>query len=157
MKRIPYVWQCAGALFLLIATASCGGPISTVTPAAPASSPSAAMPSQPAAHASAQPASAAASSTQAPSASHPSASGPVSLQVASPQDGAVVNTPQLQVSGAASPGAVVTVNDNVLIVGADGSFSTTISLDMGPNLVEIIASNDSGDSKTLDLTVTYQP
>lgn len=68
----------------------------------------------------------------------------------------MVNTPQLQVSGTASPGAVVTVNDTIILVGADGGFSASVALDSGPNLVEVIASNASGDQKTIDLTVTYQ-
>lgn len=69
----------------------------------------------------------------------------------------MVNTPQIEVSGMASAGAVVTVNDNIIIVGADGQFKTTIALDEGPNLIEIIASNDSGSETSVELTVTYEP
>ncbi len=83
--------------------------------------------------------------------------GPVSLQVLSPQDGAVVNAAQVLVSGTASPGAVVTVNDAILVVGGDGTFQSTVALDQGPNLVEVIASNASGSETTIDLTVTYEP
>ncbi len=157
MKRIPYLVQCAGALFLITLTAACGGPITTVTPAAQSST------SHPAAAATttsqgnaAQPTTLAAPATIV-SGQKPSSSGPLTLQVTSPQDGAVVNTAQVQVSGSASPGEVVSVNDAVLLVGADGSFSTRVSLVTGANLVEVIASNDSGDSKTIDLTVIYQP
>ncbi len=159
MKRSLYLWQCAGGLFLLL-TAACGGPITTVTPVAPASG------TQPAAAAPATHPAPAGSTSSAPAASAasqgsvagkmPSSGGPVSLQVNSPQDGAVVTTPQVQVSGTASPGAVVTVNDTIILVGADGGFSATVTLDAGPNLVEVIASNDSGDQKTIDMTVTYQ-
>lgn len=82
---------------------------------------------------------------------------PLTLQILSPQDEAVVDTPQVDVTGSASAGAVVSVNDAILIVGADGRFSTTIDLDEGPNLIEVIASNDNGDEMSVILTVTYEP
>ena len=81
----------------------------------------------------------------------------LSLVVLSPIDGAIVTTSQVEVTGTASPGAVVTVNDSILLVGEDGKFETTISLDEGPNLIEIVTSNDAGDETTLELTVTYAP
>lgn len=156
MKRTPYPWQCAGVLFLILASA-CGGPITTVTPAAQSGTAAPAA-TQPGPAASAKPGAApsAAVPNQGSTGGQPSSSGPVSLQVTSPQDGAVVNTPQIQVSGTASPGAVVTVNDAIIVVGADGGFSASVALDAGPNLVEVIASNTTGDQKTIDLTVTYQ-
>jgi glucodextranase-like protein len=87
----------------------------------------------------------------------PPASGPVTIQITSPQDGATVNTPQVQVTGVSSPGAVVTVNDDILIAGPDGKFDSTVSLEDGLNLIEIVASNDSGSETSLELTVTYEP
>ena len=87
----------------------------------------------------------------------PPVSGPLSLRVVSPQDGATVSTAQIQVSGLASPGEVVTVNDSIIVVGADGQFQTTVSLDQGPNLIEVIASNNSGNETNVELTVTYLP
>ncbi len=87
----------------------------------------------------------------------PAASGPLLLRVLSPQDGATVGTAQIQVTGLATPGEVVTVNDNIILVGADGQFQTTVSLDQGPNLIEVIASNNTGNETSVELTVTYQP
>jgi hypothetical protein len=84
-------------------------------------------------------------------------SGPLWLQVLSPQDEAVVNTPQVDVIGLALPGAVVSVNDEILIVGDDQQFKTTATLDEGPNLIEIIASDENGHEISLTLTVTYEP
>ncbi len=136
----------------LLALAACS-PLLTETPQRTTTLPTPAAPS-------ATSMQGAAPATQVPQAAasvQPAAGGvPVALQVLSPQDGAVVNTPQIQVSGTASPGAVVTVNDTIILVGADGGFSAAVALDAGPNLVDVIASNDSGDSKTVDLTVTYQ-
>ena len=83
--------------------------------------------------------------------------GALSLQVLSPQDEAVVNTPQVDVIGSAPTGAVISVNDEILIVGDDGQFKTTVSLDEGPNLIEIIASDNDGNEMSLLLTITYEP
>ncbi len=84
-------------------------------------------------------------------------SGTVALQILSPQDGAVVNTPQIEVRGLAAPDTVVTINDDILIVDASGQFKDTVSLDEGPNLIEIIASDHSGNETSIDLTITYEP
>jgi len=87
----------------------------------------------------------------------PDTSGTLWLQVLSPQDEAVVNTPQVDVTGSAPAGAVISINDEILIVGDDGQFKTTISLDEGPNLIEIVASDDNGNETSLSLAVTYEP
>jgi hypothetical protein len=79
------------------------------------------------------------------------------LQVLSPQDEAVINTPQVDVIGSAPAGTVVSVNDEILIVGDDQQFKTTMSLDDGPNLIEILASDENGDEMSLLVTVTYEP
>ena len=89
--------------------------------------------------------------------SAPPVSGPLTLRVTSPQDGAIVSAPQIQVNGVATPGEVVTVNDNIILVGSDGQFQTTVLLDQGPNLIEVIASNNAGAETSVELTVTYQP
>jgi len=87
----------------------------------------------------------------------PEPSGTLWLQVLSPQDEAVVNTPQVDVIGSAPAGAVISVNDEILIVGDDGQFKTTVSLDEGPNLIEIIASDDNGNETSFILTIIYEP
>jgi hypothetical protein len=79
------------------------------------------------------------------------------LQVLSPLDGVVVNTPQVDVIGLAPAGTVLSINDDILIVGADGQFKTTLSLEEGPNLIEIVASDEAGNQTSLILTVVYEP
>jgi glucodextranase-like protein len=85
------------------------------------------------------------------------AAGTLVLQVLAPQDDSVVNAPQVDVIGLAPSEAVVSVNDDILIVGADGRFKTTISLNEGPNLVEVVASDENGNEVSQILTVTYEP
>jgi glucodextranase-like protein len=82
---------------------------------------------------------------------------PLYLQVTSPQDGDTVNTSQVDVVGSAPTGATVSVNDDIIIVGNNQQFKSTVALDEGPNLIEIIASDDSGNETSLELTVTYEP
>jgi hypothetical protein len=79
------------------------------------------------------------------------------LQVISPLDEAVVNTPQIDVTGSAPADTVISVNDDILIVGADGQFKSTVMLEEGPNLIEIIASDEDGNETSVLLTVTYEP
>ena len=83
--------------------------------------------------------------------------GTLLLQVLSPQDEAVVNTQQVDVIGSAPAGAVVTVNDEILIMSTEGQFKTTVALEEGPNLIEILASDENGNEASLLLTVTYEP
>ena len=82
---------------------------------------------------------------------------PVTLQVLLPQDGSLIEIEQCQVIGTTSPGAVVTVNDEILIAGSDGAWQTSVALDEGVNLIEVVASNSSGSEAFVELTVTYQP
>jgi hypothetical protein len=83
--------------------------------------------------------------------------GNLSLQVLSPLDEAIVNTPQVDVLGTAPAGAVLNINDEILLVGDDGQFKATVSLEEGPNLIEILASDVDGNESSLFLTITYEP
>jgi hypothetical protein len=85
-----------------------------------------------------------------------SETGNIWLQMTSPQDGDTVKTPQVDVMGMAPAGAVVSVNDDIIVVGDDQQFKSTVSLDEGPNLIEIIASDDNGNETDLELTVVYE-
>jgi putative hemolysin len=82
---------------------------------------------------------------------------PVMLQVLLPEDGSVSELGECQVVGSTSPGAVVSVNDEILIADSDGAFQTTVTLEAGVNLIEVLASNSSGSEAFVSLTVTYAP
>jgi hypothetical protein len=79
------------------------------------------------------------------------------LQIVAPLDEAVVNTLQVDVTGSAPAGTVITINDEILIVGSDQQFRTTVLLDEGLNLIEIVASDESGNETSVLLTITYEP
>ncbi len=86
-----------------------------------------------------------------------SGTGNIWLQMTSPQDGDTVNTPQVDVIGMAPAGAVVSINEDIIAVSDDQQFKSTVSLDEGPNLIEIVASDDNGNETDLELTVIYEP
>lgn len=82
--------------------------------------------------------------------------GPFTLTITSPVDQAVVSEPQVDVVGEVSAEAVLTINDDIFLLPA-GPFTQTVSLDEGPNAVQIVASDMDGNEVDLVLTVTYQP
>jgi hypothetical protein len=83
--------------------------------------------------------------------------GPLSVSITSPANDAVVNTPQVTVTGKAPPDTVITVNDAIVVVDATGQFSATVDLDTGPNELAIKASDAAGDETDSQLIVTYEP
>ena len=83
--------------------------------------------------------------------------GPLSVSITSPVNDAVVNTPQVVLSGTAPPDTVITIDDTIVVVDASGQFSTTIVLDVGPNELAIQASDPAGNETSSQLVVTYEP
>lgn len=79
------------------------------------------------------------------------------LQILAPLDEAVVSTPQVDVTGSAPAGTVVSINEQILIVDADLQFRTSVILEEGPNLIEIVASDENGHEVSALLTVIYEP
>jgi Glucodextranase, domain B len=84
---------------------------------------------------------------------------PPTLTINSPPDGAVVSSPSLVVSGSATapePLTSLTVAGKVVKVGANGEWSTTVTLSPGLNVIGVIAKDEAGStSKTIH--VTYSP
>jgi hypothetical protein len=87
----------------------------------------------------------------------PTASVALFLTIRQPLDESIVNTEQVEVIGEAPPDTVVTVNDEILIVGPEQEFTVSISLEEGPNLIEIVASDFAGNETSQLLTVYYEP
>jgi maltose-binding protein MalE len=83
-----------------------------------------------------------------------STSAGVSLTVSEPQDNTITDTPTIDVSGHTNPEAVVSVNDVVTTADANGNFTTTISLNEGPNTIEVVASDQEGNQASVTLIVT---
>jgi len=79
------------------------------------------------------------------------------LEVKAPQDDIVVDSPQIILEGIASLGAVISIEDEIILVGTDGKFQATIFLEEGPNLIEILASDELDNQIFKTLIVIYQP
>jgi hypothetical protein len=84
-------------------------------------------------------------------------SGSLTVKLLEPQDGVTVGTNVVTVKGEAPPETVVTVNDDILVVEADGKFESDVALEEGPNVIEIVASDLEGNEVAFIVTVTYEP
>ncbi len=89
--------------------------------------------------------------------SKPSNNGTTSLplQITEPQDEITVNTSTIEVKGVTTADAVVTINGSLVDVDESGKFSTTVSLEEGPNSIEVVASDSQGNEANQVLTVIY--
>jgi Glucodextranase, domain B len=79
------------------------------------------------------------------------------LKVTTPPDESTVNAASIAVAGQTIIGAVVSVNGNLVDVDASGKFQTTVQLDEGPNIIEVVASDVNGNELSAILRVIYEP
>jgi hypothetical protein len=79
----------------------------------------------------------------------------IPLTVTQPLDETTVYTADLVVKGQTNSDAVVSVDGITVEVGADGKFSTTVTLEEGPNLIEVLASDFEGNEGSAVRTVIY--
>lgn len=79
------------------------------------------------------------------------------LEVSEPQDESVVSVGDIRLSGATTPDAVVSVNGEIVEVNEDGNFTTMVTLEEGPNLIEVVASDFEGNEDSCILTIVYVP
>lgn len=98
-----------------------------------------------------------ATSTRAASASPRSNSHALTLAVTNPVDASIVNTHTVMVAGQSLPDAVVSVNGELANMDPQGNFHLTIQLDEGPNILEVVASDDSGTEVNAILSLIYEP
>ena len=84
--------------------------------------------------------------------------GDLFLQLISPPELEVfTETGTLTVVGRTRVDAVVTINDSVVEPDIDGEFSLDVPLEEGPNIIEVVASVDSGEQLDLVLVAIYLP
>ena len=79
------------------------------------------------------------------------------LTITSPVNGLTVTTSTIPVTGTATDNIGVTsltVNSNSVTVESDGSFTTTISLTSGVNIITVVATDAAGNTATQSVTVT---
>ncbi len=79
------------------------------------------------------------------------------LEILGPADETVVTDSTLVVVGRTTPDAVVSVAEQTVDVNAEGDFVALVTLDAGPNVIEVAASDLSGTQETFLLAVIYLP
>ena len=87
----------------------------------------------------------------------PGTPAPLELVLLIPQDGAGVETGTLRVLGQTRVDAVVGINGVPVEVSADGTFTQDISLEEGINLVEVTATDLTGQTATAQAAVFLFP
>jgi len=79
------------------------------------------------------------------------------LTVIEPINDSVVTSQPLMVRGVTNTDAVVSVNGKIVSVDAFGSFNESVTLDVGPNFIEVLANDFDGNLATVTITVIYSP
>jgi len=99
-----------------------------------------------------------ASPTEVPTATPVATEGDLFLQLVSPAELEVfTDVGTLSVVGRTRVDAVVTINDSLVEPDIDGEFSLDVPLDVGPNIIEVVASVASGEQMDLVLVAIYLP
>lgn len=79
------------------------------------------------------------------------------LLVTEPEDQTVVAATRQPVSGRTAPDAIVSVNGVGVEVDEAGAFSTTVTLEQGPNLIEVVGTSPDGRVLSAVLAVIFRP
>jgi len=84
--------------------------------------------------------------------------GDLFLQLVSPEEAEIfTDASTLTVAGRTRVDAVVTINDTIVEPNIDGEFSLDVTLEEGPNIIEVVASVASGEQMDLVLVALYLP
>jgi hypothetical protein len=80
------------------------------------------------------------------------------LQIEDPVDAEpITSSATLTVRGRTRADAAITVNDTFLTPDIDGIFSVDLTLEIGANIIEVVASIETGEELSAVLTVIYIP
>ncbi len=79
------------------------------------------------------------------------------LEITEPADESVVSQAAITVRGLTTPDAIVSVGGQTVDVDAQGEFVVEISLEPGPNIIELVASNLEGMEESTLISLIYIP
>lgn len=82
--------------------------------------------------------------------------GSPTLDVSSPADGDSIKDSPIVVSGKTDSGNSLTVNDHIIIVQADGSFSYYLNVSDGDNKIKIVSTDPAGNQTVKEMTIKLQ-
>jgi len=78
------------------------------------------------------------------------------LDITSPQDNSVVSNPILTIKGTTVNNAEIFINDKETKSKADGTFSTTVTLEEGENILTIVMNDSLGNYIEKELAVSLE-
>ena len=84
-------------------------------------------------------------------------SSPFLLVITEPQDQSILHARVIPLSGRTGPQGIVSVNGVGVSVDRQGAFSTSIILEEGPNIIEVVASNIDGRVLSAIIAVIFRP
>jgi hypothetical protein len=93
------------------------------------------------------------SSVISPAAGSTFSPGLIPLTVTQPVDASTLTTSTVVVKGQTAPGATVIINDQTTVADVNGNFSLTVSLESGPNLIDVIAQDEDGNENEVTAMV----
>ena len=82
---------------------------------------------------------------------------PFLLLITEPQDQSIVSKAVVRLSGRTGPEAIASVNGVSLSVDDLGFFVTMVSLEPGPNIIDVVATNNDGKILSTVIAVIYRP
>ena len=82
---------------------------------------------------------------------------PLQLIIDQPQDGDVIQSQEVTITGRTASGAVVSINENFTIADQSGKFTLIVHVDSGLQAITIEASNDAGEDVIQTLSVDIEP
>ena len=82
---------------------------------------------------------------------------PLFLIVTDPEDQTIVSKSPVRVAGRTTPDAVVSVNGVSLPLDSLGVFESTVALQDGPNIIDVVATGPEGDVLDSVLAIIYRP
>ena len=81
---------------------------------------------------------------------------PFLLLVTEPENESIVSESMLRLSGRTGPNAIVSINGRSVPVDRFGHFSSSVTLVEGPNVIDVVATNDDGSTFSKVLAVIYR-
>lgn len=82
---------------------------------------------------------------------------PFILVITEPRDQSIVSEATIRLSDLTGTDAIVTVQGVGITVDAVGVFSTTIALDQGPNVIDVVATDADGRVLSAVIAIIYRP
>ncbi len=79
------------------------------------------------------------------------------LLITEPEDQSIVSEPQIRLSGRTGPDASLSVNGVFVRVDELGFFFSLVNLEVGPNIIEVVATSNDGRELSQIIAIIYRP